>query len=641
MSNTKFRTDINGLRAIAVISVVLFHFGVTGFSGGFVGVDIFFVISGFLMTGIVARGIDKGNFGFIDFYLARARRIIPALFFLAVVLLVVGWFYLSPNDYSKLSKEVDRSILFLSNNYFFKKSGYFDPSSHERLLLHTWSLSIEWQFYVLYPVLLIFVSKLNLKLLPKIITLFFIVSFSYSVFKSYSDPSYAFYMLPSRAWEMFLGGLVYYATKQSEYIKNKSMCYFLGFIFIVASIFYYTPETTWPGFPALLPALGTALIIYAGKESFFTSNFAFQKIGDWSYSIYLWHWPLAVAILLFDIEKNASVIFWLISLSVFLGAISFFYIENPARQFLTSNNKIFVFLLILFPVILILTAAKIIREYQGFPERLPENIYTVFEQANNKYYELEKCHDNKDKIVCAYGNGDIGAIVVGDSHAMSVMWGVVSVLNERRVLDWTRSGCPTILNIQTKSKDPAGCSNFLSSNFKTLPEYPGVPLLLTNRYSSYLIGFNEYLSDSKAPDIYFDKPYDNFSAAYLSEIYNGYVDTLCSLAKTNPVYILKPNPELKLNVPEVMGRSLLIGQEKRVSVSLAEYNERNEVALRLLDDVASKCNVTLLDPIPYLCDGERCYGDVDGLPIFFDDDHLNMRGADLLKPLFEERLLIK
>jgi len=641
MSNTKFRTDINGLRAIAVISVVLFHFGVTGFSGGFVGVDIFFVISGFLMTGIVARGIDKDNFGFIDFYLARARRIIPALFFLAVVLLVVGWFYLSPNDYSRLSKEVDRSILFLSNNYFFKKSGYFDPDSHERLLLHTWSLSIEWQFYILYPILLIFLSKLTFKLIPKIIALFFIVSFSYSVFKSYSDPNYAFYMLPSRAWEMFLGGLAYFATKQNRYIKSKSICYFLGFAFIVISIFFYSPETIWPGFPALLPTVGTALVIYAGKESFFTSNYIFQKIGDWSYSIYLWHWPLAVAILLFDIEKNASVIFWLISLSVFLGAISYFYIENPARRFLTSNSKIFVFLLILFPVIFILTAAKIIREYQGFPERLPEDIYTVFEQANNKYYELEKCHDNKDKTMCAYGSGDIGAIVVGDSHAMSVMWGVVSVLNERRVLDWTRSGCPTILNIQTKSKDPAGCSNFLSSNFKTLPEYPGVPLLLTNRYSSYLIGFNEYLSDSKAPDIYIDKPYDNFSAAYLSEIYNGYVDTLCSLAKTNPVYIIKPSPELKLNVPEVMGRSLLVGQEKRVSVSLAEYNERNEIALRLLDDVASKCNVTLLDPIPYLCDGERCYGDVDGLPIFFDDDHLNMRGAELLKPLFEEGLLNK
>ena len=129
MSNTKFRTDINGLRAVAVISVVLFHFGVAGFSGGFVGVDIFFVISGFLMTGIVVRGIEKNNFNFIGFYFARARRIIPALLFLTIVLLFIGWFYLSPDDYSRLSKEVDRAVLFLSNDYFFRKSGYFDPDS--------------------------------------------------------------------------------------------------------------------------------------------------------------------------------------------------------------------------------------------------------------------------------------------------------------------------------------------------------------------------------------------------------------------------------------------------------------------------------------------------------------------------------
>ncbi|NLC65886.1 MAG: acyltransferase, partial [Clostridium sp.] len=163
MSATSFRAEINGLRAIAVVSVVLFHFGIAGFSGGFVGVDIFFVISGFLMTSIVIRGLGKKNFSFISFYLARARRIIPALFFLAIVLLIVGWFYLSPDDYLNLAKEVDRSLLFLSNNYFFKHSGYFDPDSHERLLLHTWSLSVEWQFYILYPILLFFISKFSIK----------------------------------------------------------------------------------------------------------------------------------------------------------------------------------------------------------------------------------------------------------------------------------------------------------------------------------------------------------------------------------------------------------------------------------------------------------------------------------------------
>ena len=237
MGVNSFRAEINGLRAIAVISVVLFHFGVTGFSGGFVGVDIFFVISGFLMTSIVIRGLDKNNFNIVDFYLARARRIIPALFFLIIVLLVIGWFYLSPDDYFNLAKEADRSLWFLSNNYFFKKSDYFDPDSHERLLLHTWSLSVEWQFYILYPFLLLCISKYSIRLIPKIIFVFFISSFSYSVFKSYTDPKYAFYMLPSRAWEMFLGGLVYYAIVYDRYPVKKDWCGFLGIIFVVISIF--------------------------------------------------------------------------------------------------------------------------------------------------------------------------------------------------------------------------------------------------------------------------------------------------------------------------------------------------------------------------------------------------------------------
>lgn len=177
MSKTIFRADINGLRAIAVISVVLFHFGVAGFSGGFVGVDVFFVISGFLMTGIILKGINKDSFNFRSFYLARARRIVPALFFLTLFLLGFGWFYLSPSDYSGLAKEVDRALLFLSNNYYYKNSGYFDPGSHERFLLHTWSLSVEWQFYILYPILLFGFYKISKNLLPLFIIIFFFFIF--------------------------------------------------------------------------------------------------------------------------------------------------------------------------------------------------------------------------------------------------------------------------------------------------------------------------------------------------------------------------------------------------------------------------------------------------------------------------------
>ena len=640
MAVNHFRKDINGLRAIAVVSVVLFHFGVAGFSGGFVGVDIFFVISGFLMTGIVARGFEKKNFSFINFYLARARRIIPALFFLTVALLTLGWFYLSPIDYTTLAREVDRSLLFLSNNYFYKKSGYFDPDSHERLLLHTWSLSVEWQFYILYPILLFAVSKINLNLTAKVIFAFFIASFSYSVFKSHADPSYAFYMLPSRAWEMFLGGIVYYAARNERYKLNKDWCLYIGLAAVVLSILVYSPATVWPGVAALLPTVGTALILYAGKDSFLISNVVSQKLGDWSYSIYLWHWPLVVSVLLFDIEKTSLVTIALISLSIVLGALSYYCIENPVRKILTSNKRLFVFLLIVIPLAIVFALAKSIRDSKGFIDRVPEDAFAVFDQANNKFHELDKCQKKRKKEDCIYGSGELGVIVIGDSHAMSIIGSIVTSLDNNTVLDWSHSGCPTIDGVKYTGDKPARCNNFLSPRLEKLSAYAGVPILVSNRFSAHLLGSNESKNTVQVPALYLTQPYKQFSDSYIDEISQGYVKTLCSLAENNPVYILKPTPELKLHVPNIMGRTLMLsGEEKRVSISLAQHTERNQIALRILDKVASQCDITLLDPIPYLCTSERCYGDIDGLPMFYDDDHLNVLGADLLKPLFEKVLL--
>ena len=172
MIDRKFRYDINGLRALAVIAVVLFHFKIPGFSGGFVGVDVFFVISGFLMTGIIVSGLEASpakGFRLFDFYMARLRRIVPALAVVCIVLLLAGWLFLAPADYVKLAREVDRALLFISNNYYFKNSGYFDADSHERMLLHSWSLSVEWQFYMIYPLVLMLVARLGTRFLPYVI----------------------------------------------------------------------------------------------------------------------------------------------------------------------------------------------------------------------------------------------------------------------------------------------------------------------------------------------------------------------------------------------------------------------------------------------------------------------------------------
>lgn len=323
----QFRKDINGLRAIAVIAVVLFHFNPKWVPGGFAGVDVFFVISGFLMTGIIFRGIEKENFSLARFYVARANRIIPALAALCVTLLVFGWFYLLPPDYETLGRHVSSSIVFYSNFTFWGESGYFDADSREKWLLHTWSLSAEWQFYVLYPIVLVVIKKFfPIKTMKAIILTGTILGFLFCIIATDRRPSLAYFLLPARAWEMMIGGLVYlYPLKLSE--RNSKVFELVGLVFITLSYFLISEDNPWPGYLALFPVLGACLLIHAQRnDSWVTGNVIFQLLGKWSYSIYLWHWPLVVAIYYFSLPEQY--VFIGILLSILLGFISFKYIEG-------------------------------------------------------------------------------------------------------------------------------------------------------------------------------------------------------------------------------------------------------------------------------------------------------------------------
>lgn len=310
-----------------MIAVVLFHFNPNWLSGGFAGVDVFFVISGFLMTGIISRGIEQDNFSILKFYVARANRIIPALAVLCLALLVFGWFYMTPIDYRTLGKHAAGSIGFLSNVLYWRESGYFDASSLEKWLLHTWSLSVEWQFYIIYPLILISVRKLfSVQAIKPVILLGTVLSFALCVYATYRWPTAAYYLLPTRAWEMLIGGVAYlYPISSSN--RQKIALEFVGVVLIIGSYFTVSAETFWPGYLAIFPVLGSFLIIIAQRnDSLITGNIVFQKIGLWSYSIYLWHWPLVVAIYSFSLD--AKFVYSGMFLSILLGFLSYRYIET-------------------------------------------------------------------------------------------------------------------------------------------------------------------------------------------------------------------------------------------------------------------------------------------------------------------------
>lgn len=335
---SKFRQDINALRAWAVISVVLYHFSIPGFSGGFLGVDIFFVISGYLMTGIIISGLESSKFSILAFYFARIKRIIPALLFLCVVLLIIGWFLLAPDDYQTLAKHVKDTLLFVSNNTYRKESGYFDAVSHEKWLLHTWSLSVEWQFYIILPLIFYAAWLVNKKRgwLFSVVLALFLYSFLSCIYKTNIAPTKAFYLIKYRCWEMLAGSLVFFlsATLRNTIAKRIGCAlYIVSLISIVLPVYFITSESSWPGYLALIPVFGAAAFIFVNNSNVaWVNNRVVVWAGDRSYSIYLWHWPAVVLLDYFQLLNNVSMAVVGILLSFIVAELSYRAVESPFRK---------------------------------------------------------------------------------------------------------------------------------------------------------------------------------------------------------------------------------------------------------------------------------------------------------------------
>jgi peptidoglycan/LPS O-acetylase OafA/YrhL len=325
-----FRSDINGLRGLAVLVVVLYHFRVPGFSGGYVGVDVFFVISGYLMTQIIAPRVAAGRFSVLDFYMARARRIVPALLFLALALLACGLFLLTPHEYRALGKHAAAAASFLSNFSFWLESGYFDPASHEKWLLHTWSLSVEWQFYMVFPLVVLVLARVHRSGVVAGLLLVGAASFAVSVLTTPTVPWAAFFLLPARAWELLAGGMVFLLAGQLTRFAGR-LTSVGGLALVLGATWGFTDLTPFPGYLAAIPVLGAALVI-AGAASPWLQNRPLQFLGDVSYSLYLWHWPFWVGARYFELPDGLGVRFAVIAAAVAASWLSYRFVETPFRR---------------------------------------------------------------------------------------------------------------------------------------------------------------------------------------------------------------------------------------------------------------------------------------------------------------------
>jgi peptidoglycan/LPS O-acetylase OafA/YrhL len=422
----KYRAEIDGLRALAVLPVILFHAGFEWFAGGFVGVDVFFVISGYLITTIIIEDIENKRFSIIKFYERRARRILPGLFFVMFACIPFAWMWMIPSEMKDFSQSLVAVSLFVSNVLFWIESGYFDAASEEKPLLHTWSLAVEEQYYLLFPIFLILAWRFGKVRVFWMIVVMAIISLLLSEWAWRNQPIGNFYLAPTRVWELFSGSIAAFIVQKHGVQKNNFLAT-LGLTAVVFSIFAYDETTPFPSAYALVPILGVVmLILYADKTTFATkllSTKTFVGIGLISYSAYLWHQPLFAFARIKSLSDPSQILMGLLCVcSLMLAFFSWRVIETPFRnREVISKNAIFVFSvagLVIFSIFGLAGHKKMGFESRSAGAHLPSDFYQY--SYIEKPIRINECID-AEGFFCILNESDSNeytTLLVGDSHSV-------------------------------------------------------------------------------------------------------------------------------------------------------------------------------------------------------------------------------
>ena len=436
----KYRAEIDGLRALAVLPVILFHAGFEWFSGGFVGVDVFFVISGYLITTIIISEMAEGEFSIINFYERRARRILPALFFVMAVCIPFAWFWLVPSDLVEFGHSLIAVSTFSSNFLFWSEAGYFGGPAELKPLLHTWSLAVEEQYYILFPIFILLTWRLGIKWILIILSFIFILSLGFAQWGAYKIPSANFYLLPTRGWELLIGVFIAFYLKYNIYIKSylaNQLLSLLGFSMIIYSIIVFNASTPFPSLYALIPTIGTGLVILCATpqttiHKLLSLNFI-VGVGLISYSTYLWHQPiLALARHAIVGEVHNLIVIILCISSLVFGWFSWRFIERPFRQKSYLQRK-FIFNFSLIGILFFSIIGISLHVIDGGSKLYSlekQKIITTFLADNSGYTEERESYLSLNKFDKTNNLKDI--LIIGDSHMQDIANAIYEAgLNEK------------------------------------------------------------------------------------------------------------------------------------------------------------------------------------------------------------------
>ena len=649
MTILAYRRDIDGLRAIAVLAVVLFHFGVSGITGGFVGVDVFFVISGFLITSIIWRERQAGRFSFIDFWARRARRILPALFVMIAVTLVVGWFLLAPKDYKDLGRSAHYQVTFTSNLLFSRQHGYFDSASDIKPLLHTWSLAVEEQFYIVFPLLLILLSS-RLKHWRLALFAVLLASFGMSVWAVEHQPQKAFFLLHLRAWELLAGAMLAVMPKRdwrapaalAQGVSLGSMA------LILIAVLGYDATTPFPGPTALLPVLGVVGLIWAnGQQRTWVSRLLSSRvmvgIGLISYSWYLWHWPVFVYANYAAVDGlSALELAGLMLLSLILGYLSWRFIETPFREKRLLAGRQAILASALIGILCLGFTGLAIRKADGVPSRLSEQALR-YAQAKKWSPDLLACMADKDtpdeRLFCHFGptGRSMSALVWGDSHATALIPALKDGADRHDIslVGASFAGCIPLDGLENIAR----CAHFNHRVEKAMAEQTFSDVVLAARWSLYVYG---QMSGDKEHALKDPSTGKYVRAVAEQRFAEGLRQRVKQLrAAGHRVWLVKEVPLQEIIVPYRLSRLAMMNRPvDGEGLPVAEHVKRQAFITQVFDELAAAdSGVTVLDPAPLLCGADGlCRVELNGQALYTDDNHLSDVGARhieaFLEPLF-------
>jgi len=644
-----YRSDIDGLRALAVLLVFCHHLGAGWLPGGFVGVDVFFVISGFLITRVIVKDLDAGTFTFSDFYLRRMRRLLPVSLVVLVASVITASWVLLPEDLSHFSSSLKYVVLWASNFHFYDVTdGYFGQSSKLLPLLHSWSLAVEEQFYFIWPLFLLALSRqVGLLASAPVVLVLLLVATIFSAYEAVDSPSKAYFLLPARAFELLLGAsAAFYYHRLPVLIGWRASLISLSALFaIVFSAMTLSKEDSFPGVNALLTCVGTVLLITIAQRGVVSKLLSLRPIvfvGLLSYSIYLWHWPIVALLNYLQIPIQGAILAAVVSLVFSLAYFSWRFVEVPLRRQTTFSFKKTAFLFLVVPLIFCLGFERWVHETAGWNSRFDD---AMLEKISFRVLAADvypECRQKGDLDLatlkdCRLGmpvQGTPDVLILGDSHAAAARGLMDGVLLDAGLSAeyLSRSAAPYLPSLELIK---------LKAGIRTRDDSYG---LGNSRLSEQIQsgGYQYVVLSARWPMYYLDKNEVERSSQYSLKGANGEVG-LAALNQgldnaLNVIAAAGATPVLLNSIPE-MGRdtglcellSSHVRFERYCGLDLRLVNNRNEGFKSLIPELKGRYPALIFwDVTDVLCDKSECRSALDDYPVYGDDDHLSLKGGRLV-----------